>query len=74
MRWNHAAGGARERLGVNLPEIARLFARHDIDVAVDDAVRAALATSTARWRITVQTIRSAVTRRPVHCHVLEAIA
>lgn len=72
VRYNHLGGGNR-RIALNLPRLARLFARHDIDVAVDDRLRDALRTGTRHWTCRLQTVpsRLSLRRRPTLCHVLE---
>ncbi|MGN6270892.1 MAG: phage antirepressor N-terminal domain-containing protein [Sphingomonas sp.] len=74
VRFNHLGRtrGEPRRIALNLPQLARLFAQHDIDVAVDDALRAALRTGTRHWRCRLETIPSRLSRRrrPTLCHVL----
>jgi len=73
VRYNHYGASAQGRIAINLPQLARLFARHDIDVAIDDALRESLRAGDPRWTCTIRTIDSAIGlfRRPTHCHVLE---
>lgn len=72
VRFNHLGGGLRGTIALNLPELARQFARADIDVAIDDAMRAAIRRGSARYRASLATVRSAIARRrSVHCHLLE---
>lgn len=72
VRWNHAAGGSSRRFAIVLSEIEKHFRYHDVDVAIDDRLRAILATSTASWRVSEKTIKSPIARKPVLAIVIEA--
>lgn len=75
VRFNHLGGGTRGTIAINLVELGRLFAKHDIDVRFDGPMRAALRAGTARYRCRLDTVTSAIVRNPwkrrVHCHLLE---
>ena len=70
IRWNHFGRGISGRAAILLPEIAWEFQRADIDVAIDDELRAALRCSSIRYRITEETIRSDISRKPVLATVI----
>jgi hypothetical protein len=76
VRYNHLGDRAGGRIALNLLQLGRLFAKHDIDVAVDDSLRDALRTGTRRWTCRLETVpsRLSLTRRPTLCHVLERSA
>lgn len=72
VRYNHFGADANGRIALNLPQLARLFARHDIDVSIDDALRAALASGDRRYRTVLRSVESRIRLgRAVQCHVLE---
>lgn len=69
IRWNHL-GRANGRMALVLPEIARWFAAYDIDVAVDDALRDALARGNRHYRVTEELITSTTIGKRVLATVL----
>jgi hypothetical protein len=70
VRWNHLRI-PNGRKALNIVEVAGHFVRHDIDMPIA-RIRSALSCSSKTWRVTVETITGgAITRKPVHCHVLE---
>lgn len=72
--YNHLGEDAHGRIALNLPELARLFAKHDIDVPIDDPLRAALDAGDHRYRTVLRSIESKIRHwrdRTVQCHVLE---
>lgn len=70
--FNHFGPGAGGRYALNLIDIARLFARHDIDVRVDDALRAAILAGDRRYRGDLRPVASKLKcGKAVLCHVLE---
>lgn len=72
--YNHLGEDAYGRIALNLPELARLFAKNDIDVPIDDALRAALDAGDHRYRTVLRSIESKIRYwrdRNVQCHVLE---
>lgn len=71
-RYNHLGDAAHGRIALNLPQLARLFAKHDIDVRIDDELRDVLRAGDRRYRTTIRSIESAIRAgRAVQCHVLE---
>lgn len=72
VKWNHLGGSPTGRIAIVLPELQRLFARHDIDVPVDDRLRTTLQSySGSRHRVRTLTLRSAITSKPVHATLIE---
>ncbi|NIJ07206.1 hypothetical protein FHS31_000802 [Sphingomonas vulcanisoli] len=65
-KWNHLGRArANGRMALVLPELGRMFARHDIDVQVDDALRGALAAGNRTYQVTEDVIWSAIARKRV---------
>lgn len=72
VKWNHLGGSPTGRIAIVLPELARLFRRHDIDVPIDDRLRDTLASySGARHRVRTVTLKSAIVRGYVHATLIE---
>lgn len=69
-KWNHLGDRANGRMAIVLEEVERHFVRHDIDVVIDDALRAALRAGTRRWRIQRQSIESKLTRQKIRAIVI----
>lgn len=69
--WNHARRADPAIAAIVLPELARLFARAEIDFDIGPLRAALEAGAGGRWRVQQKTLTSALTRKPVFAWLIE---